>query len=68
MYTLNETERYLIFYHSWFRFFSKFTTIKDYGIISFSKIDIQNVELRGEDLNDFPGIQAFWQLELAPLY
>ncbi|AUP80855.1 alpha-L-fucosidase [Flavivirga eckloniae] len=41
--------------------------LKDYGVINFSKTGIQKVELRLEDLNDFPGIQAFWQLELAPL-
>ena len=30
-------------------------------------IDNYQMELRLEDYDDFPGIQAFWQLELAPV-
>jgi alpha-L-fucosidase len=41
--------------------------ITDYGTISFKKTGLYRVELGLEDLLDFPGIQSFWQLELAPV-
>lgn len=40
---------------------------KDYGTISFPESGFQQVELRVEPTDDFPGIQGLWQIELAPI-
>jgi alpha-L-fucosidase len=43
------------------------SVLKDYGIIRFNKTGLYQMELKIEDLNDFPGIQALKEIELAPL-
>ncbi|NMH88386.1 alpha-L-fucosidase [Flavivirga algicola] len=43
------------------------SVVKDYGSISFSKTGLYQIELKAQDYDNFPGIQRFWQIELAPL-
>ncbi|TGV04200.1 alpha-L-fucosidase [Flavivirga rizhaonensis] len=43
------------------------SVIKDYGVITFKKSGLYQIELKAQDFDNFPGIQRFWQIELAPL-
>lgn len=43
------------------------SVIKDYGTINFTKTGLQRIELKVQDYENFPGIQRFWQIELAPV-
>ena len=41
--------------------------VGDYGTLNFSKAGLYRIELAPHNNEDYPGIQCFWQIELAPL-